>query len=137
MSREIFITKSDKVKLQKLIAVEQEFNVGKKEYLEKLAGELERASVVLPEAVPNDVITMNSTVQLRDVDSEEEMTLTLVYPGEADMSQNKISILAPVGTALIGYKAGDSITWEVPGGRVLLQVEKILYQPEAVGNFDL
>ncbi len=137
MSRQIFITEADLSKLERLINVAKEFNSGKKEYLEKLEQELARAHVVLPTAVPDDVITMNSKVLLRDIDYGDEMTYTLVYPDDADLSQDKISVLAPIGTAILGYRTGDQVEWEVPNGVVRLRVEKLLYQPEAAGDFDL
>lgn len=137
MSRKIFITEADLRKLEHLINVAKEFNSGKKEYLEKLELELSRANVVLPTAVPSDVITMNSKVLLRDIDYDDEMTYTLVYPEDADLSKDKISVLAPIGTAILGYRTGDHVEWEVPNGVVRLRVEQLLYQPEAAGEFDL
>ena len=82
-----------------------------------------------------DVVTMNSEVLVRDLDSKKEMTVTLVFPSEADLEQGKISILAPVGTALLGYRVGDTIEWKVPGRVRRLRVEKVLYQPEAAGDY--
>ncbi|WP_231881732.1 nucleoside diphosphate kinase regulator [Anaerosporomusa subterranea] len=137
VSRKIYITEADLGKLEKLINAAKEFSTGKKEYLEKLELELAWANVVLPTAVPDNVITMNSKVLLRDLDYGDEMTYTLVYPDDADLAQDKISVLAPIGTAILGYRAGDDVEWEVPNGIVRLRVEKILYQPEAAGNFDL
>ena len=137
MSRQIFITQTDLEKLQKLINVAKEFTKGDKEYLSNLEYELSRGNLVAPHEVPDDVITMNSTVLLRDLDSDEEMTYTLVYPEDADLLQDKISVLAPVGTAILGYRAGDIVDWEVPSGIVRLQVERIVYQPEAAGIFDI
>lgn len=106
-------------------------------HLQKLAEELERGEIVEPQEIPHDVITMNSQVRLKDVDSGEETIYTLVFPQNANIEQNKISVLAPIGTALIGYRVGDIITWEVPSGIKQLKVEEILYQPEAAGNYDL
>ena len=137
MSRRIFITEIDKERLQKIIDESKEFIRGKKEYLENLEHELNRAEVVASENIPNDVITMNSKVLLKDVESGEEMTYTLVYPDDADLMEDKISILAPVGTAILGYRVGNIIDWEVPDGIVRLEVEKILFQPEAAGELEL
>ena len=67
----------------------------------------------------------------------EEETYTLVYPENMDMSQGKVSILAPIGTAMLGYRVGDVFEWEVPAGNRRLKVEKLLYQPEDSGDFDL
>jgi regulator of nucleoside diphosphate kinase len=98
---------------------------------------LERAQVVPSRDISGDVITMNSTVTLKDLDTNEEETYTLVYPEQADTTQGKVSILAPIGTAMLGYRAGDVFEWDVPAGKRRLKVEKILYQPEASGNYDL
>jgi regulator of nucleoside diphosphate kinase len=80
---------------------------------------------------------MNATVRLRDLATKKELTYTLVFPSDADAAQNRISVLAPIGTALIGYRVGDVITWKVPGGLRKLRVEKIIYQPEAAGDYHL
>ena len=103
-----------------------------------LRGELERAEVVEPADLPRDVISMNSTAQVRVDDAElgvHEHELTLVYPRDADGSANKVSIFAPVGSALLGLRVGDAIDWPLPGGRsARLQVLAIRYQPEAAGE---
>lgn len=137
MEKTIFITASDKEKLEKLIKDAREYNLAKKEYIYKLEQELLRAKVVKPEETPNDVITMNSQVSLIDLETGEEMIYTLVFPDQADLSNNKISIFAPIGTAILGCKVNDVIEWQVPGGVAKFRVNKILYQPEAAGDFGL
>lgn len=137
MSRAIFITRTDQERLVKLIQREEEFTPGSKLHLEELKSELNRAVIIEPQAIPADVITMRSQVRLRDLNSGEEMICTLVYPDEADMLAGKISVLAPIGMAILGYRESDRVEWTIPGGIALLQVEKILFQPEASGNFDL
>ena len=82
-------------------------------------------------------MTMNSRVRLKDLNSGDERIYTLVFPTEADVTQNKISILAPVGTAMLGYRVGDKIDWPVPSGMKTFRIEEILYQPEAAGDFHL
>ena len=106
-------------------------------YLEKLEGELNRSKVVKSKEIPTDVITMNSKVRLKDLDTREEMIYWLVFPDDANPDQNKISILAPIGTALIGYRVGDVIEWKVPVGLRKLKVLEVLYQPEAAGDYHL
>ena len=133
--RKIFITKFDKERLEELIAVAEEFGNHNRQDLEDLAGELARANVVSSKKVPPDVVTMNSKVVLRDVDTSEEMTYALVFPQNADVDAGAISILAPVGTAILGYTEGDIIEWRVPSGMRRIKIEKILYQPEAAGDF--
>ncbi|MGI6119803.1 MAG: nucleoside diphosphate kinase regulator [Desulfosporosinus sp.] len=138
MSRKIYITSVDRDRLLKLIEKEREFNnTLNREYLKSLEQELNNAQIVLSKEIPNNVITMNSKVLLKDVDTGEEMTYTLVYPSEANLVEDKISILAPVGTAILGYREGDILEWKVPNGIVKLKVESILYQPEAAGNYEL
>jgi len=87
--------------------------------------------------MPPDVITMNSKVRVRDMQTREESEYTLVFPHAADIKQGKISVLAPIGTALLGYKTGDVIRWEVPAGTRVLKVLSVLYQPEAAGDYHL
>lgn len=101
-----------------------------------LIDELNRAEVRPPEQVPADVVTMHSQVECEDIASGERHVLTLVYPNEADVERGRVSVLAPVGSALIGLSVGQSIDWEAPGGRSLkLKVMSVRYQPEAAGNF--
>jgi len=79
---------------------------------------------------------MNSEVAVRDMDSNEEMTFAVVFPSDADVNRQRISILAPMGTAVLGYRVGDTIEWKVPGRRRRLKIERVLFQPEAAGQFD-
>lgn len=103
---------------------------------DELESELVRAETVDPKDVPPTVITMNSTVRFRVESSSEDFTLTLVYPKDMDSSSDKISILAPVGSALIGLSVGDTIEWPKPGGGVLrVLVEEVVYQPERAGEY--
>ena len=76
-------------------------------------------------------------VRLKDLVSGEANTYSLVFPTEANFTEGKISILAPIGTAILGYKRGDTIEWPVPAGVRRLKVDEILYQPEAAGNYEL
>jgi regulator of nucleoside diphosphate kinase len=134
----IYVTELDRQRLEKLIELAGERSrLANHEYLRRLEHELERAETVAPAEVPPDVITMRSKVRLRDLDTDEEMVYTLVFPTEADFYEGKISILAPVGTAMLGYRVGSRIEWEVPSGRRRLKVEELLYQPEAAGDYNL
>jgi regulator of nucleoside diphosphate kinase len=99
-----------------------------------LRDEIDRASVVRPEEIPPGVVTMNSVVHCRDEISGLEHRLTLVYPREADTATDKVSVLAPVGAALLGLAIGQSIDWQAPGGRLHLRVLDIVYQPEQAGD---
>ena len=134
----IYINEVDLARLRKLIDLARETgNDANRMYLDRLEGELERAEVVNPNDIPNDVVTMRSTVRLKDLDNGKEMVYSLVFPNEADIDEGKISVLAPVGTAMIGYRVGDVIEWEVPSGLRRLKVEEIIYQPEASGDYHL
>ncbi|WP_339805301.1 nucleoside diphosphate kinase regulator [uncultured Marinobacter sp.] len=101
----------------------------------ELEDELGRADVVDPKDVPPNLVTMNSTVRFREHPGDREFELTLVYPKDMDGSGTRISILAPVGSALLGLSVGDEIEWPKPGGGTLkVQIEEILYQPERAGE---
>ncbi|WP_267220981.1 nucleoside diphosphate kinase regulator [Dyella silvae] len=101
---------------------------------EALRAELDRADVVEPSAIPADVVTMNSVVTFKDEDSSDELTISLVYPAGAG-APGTVSILAPVGSALLGLRVGQQIEWPTPDGRKrTLQVLEIEYQPEASGD---
>ena len=134
----IFITKTDHERLTKLIEISRERDNGVNlKYLNRLEEELDRAEVVEPREIPPDVITMRSTVRLNDLSTGEEMVYWLAFPTEANFDEGKISILAPVGTAMLGYRRGDVIEWEVPSGVRRLKVEEVLYQPELKGDYHL
>jgi regulator of nucleoside diphosphate kinase len=102
-----------------------------------LLDEIKKAKLLEPRQIPPDVVTMHSIVRLRYLDVSKTIDVQLVYPEEADIKNGKISIFAPVATALLGYRQGDSIEWKVPGGTTRLVIEAILYQPEAAGDTDL
>lgn len=101
----------------------------------ELLGEIARADIVAPEAVPANVVTMNSTVLCREESSGREHRLTLVYPADADAASRKVSVLAPVGAALLGLSVGQCMDWPVPDGMLSLRVLDIPYQPEAAGDW--
>ena len=132
--REIYITKYDMERLRSVIEI---YNGKDAPYLERLEEELDRAKIVDPQEIPSDVIMMNSVVRIKNMDTGEEKALILVFPGKANATANAVSILAPIGTALIGYREGANIEWEVPAGTKRLQIVEVVYQPERLGNYDL
>ncbi|HAR97056.1 MAG TPA: nucleoside diphosphate kinase regulator [Deltaproteobacteria bacterium] len=134
-TRDIYITNHDMKRLQKLIEVMSDRDRKSKPYIDKLEEELDRAHVMESSQIPPDVITMNSKVRLQDLDSGEEVIYALVFPGRANAAENAISILAPIGTALLGYREGDEMEWEVPAGKRRLKVLEVMYQPERAGDF--
>ena len=136
MSKKIFITKSDKHKLLEIIDKEAKYeDLKTNQYLKALEAEINRADVTSLEQLPSNIITMNAKVILLVGDTEEE--ISLVYPSEADISENKISVLSPIGTAILGYCEGSIIEWKVPNGTVQIKVKKVLFQPEALGFYEL
>jgi len=102
-----------------------------------LQGDLSRGKVIASDRVPKGVVTMNSRVRVRDARTHEEETYTLVYPDAADIAQGMLSVLAPLGRALLGARAGQTISVHAPAGERTLKVERILYQPEAAGDYHL
>lgn len=133
----IYITEYDLKRLRELVKEAKRVERRGNEYLDSLEAELARSQVVAPTEIPPDVVTLNSRVCLVDLDTHEEMVYTLVFPQDADMAQSKISVLAPIGTAMLGYRVGDTFTWQVPDGVRRLQVKQVLYQPEASGDYHL
>lgn len=99
-----------------------------------LLQELGRAEVLEPQEIAATVVTMNSTVRFT-VENKEEFCLTLVYPKDVDGQPDRISVLAPVGSALLGLSVGDSMDWPMPGGVVKVTIKELLYQPERAGEF--
>ena len=130
MARQIIITEKDRVKLQEIVSDILLTEVDGVDHVRALDAELQRAKAVPSGKVPSDVITMNSKAILSFDDGEDE-EYTLVYPDEANLAENKLSVLSPVGTAILGYRAGDVVNWKVPEGSVTIRVKSVVYQPEA------
>jgi regulator of nucleoside diphosphate kinase len=105
--------------------------------LTTLKKELERGTVVAPGEMPEGVVTMHSRVRVRDLKAGESETYTLVYPDEADILAGRLSVLAPLGIALLGARVGQVVEFDAPAGTRRLKVEKVLYQPEAARDFHL
>lgn len=133
--RKIYVTEFDRTRLVNLLNVAGSWNDKDIDDLTRLENELEQVHVVSSQAIPSDVVTMNSRARVRDLDSSEEMVFTLVFPAEADYIRGRLSVLAPIGTALLGYRAGDTVELQVPSGVRRLKIEQILYQPEAAGDY--
>ena len=127
--RGIYIADDDRARLDALLRRAIDRDPAGAQYLAALAGEVRRARVVPRSQIPPDVVTMNSTVRLRDLETDDEETYTLVYPEDADIEANRLSVLAPVGTALLGYRAGDVVEWPVPAGVSRFRIEDVVSQP--------
>lgn len=126
MTLPIHITANDLRRLRELIRVALQNPGPDLENLKRLEAELERASVVEADELPQDVITMNSTAELENLDSGGTMVFTLVYPEMADVDEGRISVLAPLGMAMIGYRVGDEFEWPTPGGTIRYRVKRLV-----------
>ena len=125
----IVVTSTDMERLRTLI----DTTAGDK--ADALDAELLRAEVVEPTQVPPDVVTMNSRVVYRDEDTGETREVTLSYPQDASLEQGRVSVLAPVGAALLGLSVGQEIDWQLPGGKTKrLHIVSVNYQPQAAGH---
>ncbi len=134
--KEIYITEIDRDRLKRLIDRELRGQGDMApDAIQDLENELERAVIMHPHTVPNTVVTMNTKALLRL--DKQEMEVSLLYPGDAESREEGISVLSPVGTAILGYSEGDSIHWETPQGELAIKVMEILYQPEAAGHYHL
>lgn len=136
MKKTLFVSAADAQRLQALI--DSHASRLDAHAVETLADELTRASLLTPKHVPPNVVTMNSHVVYQDETSGVQHELTLVYPRDADPPRRRISVLAPVGTALLGLLVGQRVEWRLPSGLVRrFRVLSIPYQPEASGDFHL
>lgn len=126
---QIYLTQNDLDRLLRLV----EAQPGKR--FDQLESELVRANVVPREKIPRDVVTMNSRVVFENETTREQREITLVYPGNADIDAGRVSVLVPVGTALLGLRVGQSIDWELPGGeKQRYRIVEVPFQPEAAGE---
>jgi regulator of nucleoside diphosphate kinase len=132
----IYVTSQDNQRLEDLLMEVEASDPRKHGDVKALTEELHRAVIVDPRDVPSDVITMNSRAEMRDLESGETVDFTLVFPSEANIDEEKISVLAPIGAGMLGYRVGDQFEWKVPSGLRRIKVTKMHYQPEAAGDFD-
>jgi regulator of nucleoside diphosphate kinase len=136
LGKDILITQADFDRLGALVDSPR-YRATHSASLMVLKEELNRGNVIAADEVPKGVVTMHSQVRVRDLKADESETYTLVYPDEADINEGKLSVLAPLGIAMLGAKVGQVIKFDAPAGQRRLKVEKILYQPEAAGDFHL
>jgi regulator of nucleoside diphosphate kinase len=127
----IIITQEDYGRLRRIIDTSRELPPKDAEYLDALERELESAIITRPAEVPQDLVTMKSRVRVLDLGSGQELVYEIVFPGQTDLVRNKISVLAPIGTALLGRAAGEVVEWQVPSGMRRLLILEVEYQPEA------
>ena len=134
----IYITETDADRLGNLIELARNNGErGNLAYVNRLEEELEYAEIVPPEEIPAGVVTMRSKVKLKDLDTGEESVYTIVFPTETNLELGRISILAPIATALLGRKLGDTVEFQAPARERKLKVKEILYQPESAGDYNL
>jgi regulator of nucleoside diphosphate kinase len=119
----LYITRDDHTKLRLLLATAAHSNASSA--LRTLRAELDRAVVIDPAAVPDGIVTMDSTVEFEDLGTGEVERYTITFPDRANVERKRLSILAPIGTALIGYRVGDVVTWSTPGGERQLKIRQV------------
>lgn len=136
-TRDIYMTAQDMDRLRDLLRTTKDPFGMDRPHLETLRAELDRAKTVDLAALAPDVVTMNSTVRIRERDSDRTMLLTLVFPDLANPELNRISVIAPLGAALLGYRAGDRVSFNVPTGTRACEIVEVVYQPEAAGDLHL
>jgi regulator of nucleoside diphosphate kinase len=129
----IVMTHADHALLRDLL---ERMPVRDRRHYREFRRELARARRVSPREVPPDVVTLGSTVHLRELDTDEPWTFSVCLPEEADIRESRISVLSPLGTAIIGCRVGDVVDWPVPAGTIRTEIEDIVYQPEAAGVFN-
>ena len=132
----IQITQSDYNKLQDLLRDPSLLRSEDKNCRQALSRELARAQITRSDEIPGDVVTLHSRARLLDLKTNEILELTIVLPEEVDVEAGCISILAPLGMAMLGYRKGDIFDWSVPGGQSRFQVDEVLFQPEAAGRLN-
>jgi regulator of nucleoside diphosphate kinase len=137
MTHTILVTHNDRQRLGTMLETMHAYGTERREHLNALEAVIEEAQGIDPTEVPRDVVTMNATVVLRDEDTGEKEAYTIVYPERADVSLNRISVLAPIGTAVLGCRVGDVAEVDVPSGKRRIRIERIRYQPERSEDYDL
>jgi regulator of nucleoside diphosphate kinase len=126
----IVVREIDARRLRGLLAARRDSTLRDEAHLDELESELERALLVSADAVPPNVVVMDSAVCVLDLANDERREFTLVYPAEADPRVGRISVLAPLGTALLGFREGDEVEWLMPGGLRRLRIEQVRSRDE-------
>ncbi len=135
MEGKIKITELDHLRLSKeVIIARNEKNIELKN-LEMLVREIKRAEKVDSKAIAPEFVTMNSVVQVENEETKHPMTIKIVYPKEANFKKGYVSVFSPLGSALLGYKVGDTVQFEAPKGIINIKILRIDYQPEANGDY--
>ncbi len=134
--KNIIVNRLDYARIKKCISDAKQLKSISAVEAEKLLTELNSAEILEPQAIPANVVTMNSIVKLSFLNNNKQVQFQIVYPEQSDFKENKISIFSPIATALICYQVGDEIEWIVPAGLTQIKIDEIVYQPEASGHYD-
>lgn len=135
MKKKIKITELDYIRLSKIVGSARNNNGVDLTNLNALACELNRAEKVDSNCIEPEYVTMNSIVQIDNLETQRSMVIKVVYPKDADFTKGNVSVISPLGSALLGYKVGDEVQFEAPKGLVTIKILNVEYQPEANGVF--
>jgi regulator of nucleoside diphosphate kinase len=133
MHRTVRVTDFDSRQLQNVVASSLSKDPQDLGSVERLERRLDDVEIIRADRIEPDIVTMNSEVRISDLDTHETIVFRLVFPNAADATAGKISVLAPMGMAVLGRAEGDHVSWETPGGMRRLRVDQVLYQPEREG----
>ncbi len=133
--KKIKITEIDYIRLNKLLLLTRDKNDTDIKNLDDLAFEINRAEIIDSKKISPKIITMNSVVKLLNEETKNQIIIKIVYPQEADFKKGFVSILSPLGTALLGYEKGDKVLFNAPKGKVNITIQDIKYQPESNGEY--
>jgi regulator of nucleoside diphosphate kinase len=136
MNTEMDITENDYQRLMGFVELAS-FKARMPMITNRLLDRLKAAKLFTQKQIAGSVITMNSRIQVRDLATQKVAEITITYPLDADPRERRVSVFSEIGLALLGGKANDIVSWRVPGGTGRFQVEKIIYQPEAAGDYSL
>lgn len=128
--KHLIINQNDSIRIKRLVADSKTRKRYQTKEVYHLLQEIEKGQCYASERIPPQVVTMNSIVRIKYLDTNRTVDIQIVYPDQANIKENKLSIFAPIATALLGYQKGDQLDWEVPKGTISLVIEDILYQPE-------
>ncbi|SEA26150.1 GreA/GreB family elongation factor [Desulfuromusa kysingii] len=133
--RTVYITAYDYERLELLLESMSRGGQNSREDLSSLEDELETCTIVPPHEIPANIVTLNSRIRYLDLDTQQERSVSLVFPSSANLAEGRISITSPIGAAILGYAAGDEVTWKIFNGKKTIRIEEVLYQPEAAGDY--
>ena len=137
MEEKIAMTELDAVRLKNLIISCRNDKKTDTKNLQFLLNEIGRAEITKSKQIAPDIVTMNCIIEIYNYQSNKDLTVKLVYPTEADYKTGNVSILSPLGSALLGYREGDRVCFDAPGGNVEVYITSITYQPEANGQYQV